>query len=641
MNVFPTKYTYVVLMIFLSLTSYLSAQENTTSNCGTITTPESIEYYNSLKSQIKKYEQEFMLKKYSKSKSVKVINSIPIKAHIIRNSNGSGGLSVSELDHAIAEINSIYADAYMEFFLCDGINYINDDKLCHFKKGDESSLTETNNVPGLINIYFTDYIENNEEESICGYSDNVARNDVIVMKSSCATNNSSLAHELGHFFSLMHTHGTGQTTTELVDGSNCDTDGDGICDTPADPGLTDANVNNFCEYTGCETDANGDKYVPDANNIMSYSRKACRNYFTPQQLARMYAFYLTTKNYFSCPSFNSDFTVDASQTCNESLTVNFTNQCSDVTQWEWDVDSDGTIDYTTQNPTHNFNTGIYDVTLKVSNELKTITKTYSNYIKVGTETTFLDEDFNDFETAGDHGWTNLDTSSHGYNWMVNSGDTPSENTGPKIDDYNSDNKLNKYIYTEASGAKPGDVAEFITPCIDVANQNSELEFSYHMFGNNIGELHIDIKTESGYIYDVIEPIIGNQQTHQDDAFLIKNIDLSAYANQTIKVVFRAIRGANWDGDIAIDNIFIKTIDVPISDDPTKVYPNPVSGNQLYVKTINSKDLLTTFQISNFEGKVFLSGTLTNQPINVSSLSSGMYLITISNAQSKVVKKIIK
>ena len=29
-------------------------------------------------------------------------------------------------------------------------------------------------------------------------------------------------------------------TTELVDGSNCDTDGDGICDTPADPGLTNA-----------------------------------------------------------------------------------------------------------------------------------------------------------------------------------------------------------------------------------------------------------------------------------------------------------------------------------------------------------------------------------------------------------------
>ena len=33
--------------------------------------------------------------------------------------------------------------------------YIDDDESVHLKKGSERYLTETNNVPGSINIYFT------------------------------------------------------------------------------------------------------------------------------------------------------------------------------------------------------------------------------------------------------------------------------------------------------------------------------------------------------------------------------------------------------------------------------------------------------------------------------------------------------
>jgi hypothetical protein len=105
---------------------------------------------------------------------------------------------------------------------------------------------------------------------------------------------------MGHVFSLLHTHGASNTkmTTELADGSNCDTDGDGICDTPADPKLSSNSINNFCEYIGTETDLNGNLFNPDTKNIMSYSRKACRNNFTNQQLARMYAFFNSAKTQF-------------------------------------------------------------------------------------------------------------------------------------------------------------------------------------------------------------------------------------------------------------------------------------------------------------------------------------------------------
>ncbi len=644
MNILKPKSYLLFLSLFLSIIHYSFAQNESESFCGTETSPESLEYYNSLKPQIKKLEQEFITKLSSKNnKSTAFIkNAIPVKAHVIRTSSGTGGLCNADINNAIANLNETFAGAYMEFFLCDGIDYINNDNFYRFKKDEESLLTETNNVSGLINIYFTNSIENTSKESICGYSNNMGRSDVIIMKNSCATNGSSLAHEMGHFFSLRHTHGSNnnELTSELVNGENCDTDGDGICDTPADPQLSSSNVDYTCAYIGTKTDVNGDTFSPDTANIMSYSKKGCRIHFSTQQLARMFAFYQTSKNYFACPSMNANFTVDASQTCEESLTVNFKNKCSSVTNWEWDVDGDNITDYKTQNPSHTYGKGIYNVTLTVSNNTKTISKTFFNTIKVGTleAEDLFNESFENFDMLGDHGWTAIDSSENGYNWFLNTGNTKSDDTGPLFNN-SKDNKPESYIYAEASGVKPGDVAEFVSPCFNINNENSELEFAYHMFGEHIGELHIDLKTEDGYINDVIPALYGNQQNNQSDAFLTKTIDLSAYTNQTIKVRFRAVRGIGWKGDIAIDDIFIKTIDIPISDE-IKVYPNPVKNDIFYIKT-NNPEKISSYEIINLVGQKFASGKVTNQPINVSKLASGTYLLILTNDDSRVVKKMIK
>ncbi len=644
MNVLILRFLLIFLLIFLSIIGHLNAQNPNSSKCSFTGSNSSIEYIRTIRPEIEKYEQEFMLKKASKGLKSKAVISIPVKAHIIRNSDRSGGLNISSLNQAIANLNMVYADANMEFFLCGDINYLNDDILTHFEKGDEYTLMELYNVPNLINIYFIDYIENKLNESICGYTFNEGRNDVIVIKSECATNTSSLAHEVGHLFSLIHTHGpTDEKTKELVDGSNCDITGDGICDTPADPGLSETNVNTNCDYIGNETDTNKKRYTPDSNNIMSYSRKACRTHFTFQQLARMYAFYQTTKKYLSCASFNADFSADFNQTCNETLTANFESNCENVTAWEWDMNSDGVTDYTTKNPTHTFNHGVYDITLKVSNSSKTISKTLTNFIKVGTQTDFFDEDFeNNTLYIEDTGWVSKDVSGHGYNWLLNKGDTFSKKTGP-LENSSNNTSSNTYIYAEASGAKWGDVAKLISPCIHVAYENSELEFAYHMFGSGIGELHVDIETDDDYVENVIEPLYGSQQEHQNDAFLTKNIDLSDYANQTINIHFRAVRGSSWEGDIALDNIFIKTITSSINDTPLTVYPNPVKGDIIYIKAFGAKELAITYTISNLEGQIFMSGTLskTNQAINVGYLSSGMYFLTVRNKQTTRTKKIIK
>ncbi|UKM64758.1 T9SS type A sorting domain-containing protein [Flavobacteriaceae bacterium GSB9] len=635
MNILTYKRLLFLITVFILSIQFIFPQQSHI-GCGNSVSEETISFYNDIKPQLQKFENSFLSKNSGRNTSAAhSINSIPIKAHVIRHSDGSGGISENDINTSVNNLNTIFSEAHLEFFICNGINYINDDVLCHFKKGDETLLTETNYVPDVINIYFTDHIKNNSEESICGYTENTGKTDIIVIKNDCAKNTSSLAHEMGHYFSLFHTQGNeANGTKELVDGSNCDTDGDGICDTPADPGLSSENMDYGCNYIGTAQDANGDFYTPDTQNIMSYANKICRTHFSQQQLARMYAFYMTTKSYLACPSFNANIITSETETCNESLTVNLESSTPEATNWQWDMNSDGIIDYKTKSISHTFEKGVYDVTLTVSCKSKSVTKTYHNLIKVGTQTDFLDEDFEGFTMLDKHGWSTKDINGNGYNWSTAIKETPSDETGPNILD-------NTFIYTEASNGMPGDVAEFISPCFNINYENSGLEFAYHMFGKNIGELHIDIKTSDGYIDDVIPPLVGSQQNNPNDTFKTKTIDLSTYAYQTIKVRFRAIKGNGWEGDIAIDDVFFKTIHTAVTNEIYKIYPNPVANNLLYIKNAIPSEA-ATFRITNPMGQHFISGEIINGlPIDVSHLSSGNYLLYIFNGNGRTIKRFVK
>jgi surface protein len=63
--------------------------------------------------------------------------------------------------------------------------------------------------------------------------------------------------------------------------------------------------------------------------------------------------------------------------CTGNLTVNFTDGSVGANNiWAWDVDNNGTTDYTTRNPTHTYNApGVYTVKLTINNGAATVTKT--------------------------------------------------------------------------------------------------------------------------------------------------------------------------------------------------------------------------------------------------------------------------
>jgi hypothetical protein len=97
-----------------------------------------------------------------------------------------------------------------------------------------------------------------------------------------------LTHEMGHCLGLYHTHSSVENVDRVGACKNCETTGDLLCDTPADPGLNRSGMLSGCNYIGTVTDGCGWIYSPDPQNIMSYAPRVCQTYFTSGQGLRMH-----------------------------------------------------------------------------------------------------------------------------------------------------------------------------------------------------------------------------------------------------------------------------------------------------------------------------------------------------------------
>ena len=148
-------------------------------------------------------------------------------------------------------------------------------------------------------------------------------------------------------------------------------------------------------------------------------------------------------------------------------------------------------------------------------------------------------------------WSSIPTgTTSSYRWNVDGvGGTPTApNTGPT-----GANSGVKYYYVEASSGTAGAVAELYTPLIDISSlTDASLQFHYHMFGSNMGDLHIDIFDGSSWVNDV-DVIVGQQQTATGEPWLQRIVSLSAFSG-TIRARFRAVRGNGGNGDISLDDI---------------------------------------------------------------------------------------
>jgi len=156
--------------------------------------------------------------------------------------------------------------------------------------------------------------------------------------------------------------------------------------------------------------------------------------------------------------------------------------------------------------------------------------------------------FEDFENAGiiPSCWTN--DVGDDIDWSFGQ-TTPSLNTGPS-GDHTTGNGY--FAFTEASQPNyPNMQADMLSPWIDVSSLSiPALDFWYHMYGADMGSLHVDINDGSGWTNDIFQ-IAGEQ----GDFWAQTYVNLSPYAD-TIQLRFRGITGTFAYSDMAIDDIVI-------------------------------------------------------------------------------------
>ena len=212
---------------------------------------------------------------------------VPIRFHIVSKTDGTLGIKEQTIINLLCQINNEYEDQDIVFYI--------------FKNGDEPLFDRINNTafyedPGssaglnqisqnwsnkAINIYFTKTAGSNPNTLAyyLGPFPGFAKEHIICKNS--AADGPTVAHEIGHFFSLAHpffgwednawdpnVHGNPVGTyapagapflNEKMDGSNCTIAADGLCDTPPDYLFAFSAAQNGCNpWSGGAMDPNGE-----------------------------------------------------------------------------------------------------------------------------------------------------------------------------------------------------------------------------------------------------------------------------------------------------------------------------------------------------------------------------------------------
>ncbi len=247
----------------------------------------------------------FRLKKASMATArlVPTITYVPIRPHILRRTNGTGGYDLRMMNNVMALANKKWFASGIQFFFSGTTpNYINDDALfTGFTKGTSEAVIRVNNATNAMNMYHIPVILGSTAAGYAFYPGNTITTTESYIKNTGGLEdylgNSLVPHELGHNFNLAHTFEEDDNGREKVDGSNCSTAGDLVCDTPADPygwagfpSSDDCVVGCPSTYTCNFTEAvTGLRYNPIPNNIMSYYAGACQTTFTSGQNTRVQA----------------------------------------------------------------------------------------------------------------------------------------------------------------------------------------------------------------------------------------------------------------------------------------------------------------------------------------------------------------
>ena len=184
----------------------------------------------------------------------------------------------------------------------------------------------------------------------------------------------------------------------------------------------------------------------------------------------------------------------------------------------------------------------------------------------GIGTVIFGEDFESFPLGVTlaNGWINTATSPG--SWTADRNGTASSDTGPNVD-HTLGTGSGTYLYREASG-NSNQQADLTSPTINLVGASQPiLEFYYHMFGSNMGELRVDVFSGGVWNNDVAPALIGQQQESSGEDWRSVSIDISSFKTADFQVRFRGITGSSFRSDMAIDDVRIGEQFAPANETP--------------------------------------------------------------------------
>eukprot|EP00111_Clytia_hemisphaerica_P005832 TCONS_00016883-protein len=149
----------------------------------------------------------------------------------------------------------------------------------------------------------------------------------------------------------------------------------------------------------------------------------------------------------------------------------------------------------------------------------------------------------------------IDDKFPGYNanyiWRRIKGRTPSGSTGPNHDHSTAETtKDGHYMYAESSGpARTGNKASLVSKEFPAISHRC-MTFFYSMYGSGVGVLRIIL--QKGGVEEEIWKKEGNQQENWHEA----EVEFSP-GSYNYKIRIEAERGANFQGDIGLDDIHFR------------------------------------------------------------------------------------
>lgn len=628
--------------------------------------------------------QEQFIEDYINNSSVErsdTIFKIPVVVHVIHN-DGPENISIAQIKNGIEILTRNYrklnpdtslivpffqpiaADMKIEFELAkidpngnctNGINRI------------RSGLTTTggHNVKDLIHWprdkYLNIYIVRNAA-GLAGHAlmpfqaDTIAEWDGIVICGdyfgNIGTSNDLksvvLSHEVGHYLNLYHIWGgnnvPGFYYLPCADTGNCAYD-DGVFDTPNTIGWQTCNLaGNSC-----------DSVLDNVQNFMDYAY--CAKMFTEGQKTRaracLHSPLSQRNNLWTDPNLVATGLSGSANLCIADFTVGRQTYCpgdsvsfldasyNGATQWSWDFGDGGTS--TLQNPKHVYtSSGLYDVTLTVSNGISTISTTKNDVVNIL-------ESASSFYLPYTEGFEWIDSLpetrmvgfvENGQQWEVVQGIYATGNQSLRA---NCENDTLKYKYTIVSPVL--DLTGLIDPVIDfkyafAQKDSTNEDVMYVKATKNCGLSWSTLNTQLATLPTHSGFVNGNYVPDPADwrQMSITNIG-GAFLTNTFVFKIELISGGG--NNFYIDDINVydnASIGIEVQSDLfVRIQPNPTNNYCEITGDFESAEI----RLMNLQGMMVINKNILNgEKISVAEISAGIYVLEIRDGELVSHKRLI-